>query len=212
MKQIIYETTKRILDIIFSVIGILVLFPVIVVTAILIKITSKGSIIYKQERIGKSKKKIIIYKFKTMVKDADKIEKLPQNLKQEYKENYKIEQDPRITKLGKVLRRWNIDEIPQLFNVLKGDMSLIGPRPVIPEELEKYKENIEKFVSVKPGLSGYWQVNKLNCKTYEDRIKMELYYIENRSFIFDFKIVLQTFLVIGRTVVESISNTKKGKI
>lgn len=117
---------------------------------------------------------------------------LPTNLQEEYKRNYKIEKDPRITKVGKTLRKWNLDELPQLYNILKGDMSFVGPRPVLQEEVEKYKENKEKFLSVKPGLTGYWQINKQRCRNYEERIKMELYYVENRKLMLDIKIFLKT--------------------
>lgn len=119
-------------------------------------------------------------------------QKLPTNLQEEYKRNYKIQEDPRITKVGKTLRKWNLDELPQLYNILKGDMSFVGPRPVLQEEVEKYEKNKEKFLSVKPGLTGYWQVNKQKCRSYEERMQMELYYVENRNFMLDTKIFFKT--------------------
>lgn len=130
-----------------------------------------------------------------MQEEADNIANLPLYLQQEYKENYKLKEDPRITKIGKTLRKWNLDELPQLYNIIKGDMSFIGPRPVIEEEAEKYENEKEKFLSVKPGLSGYWQVNCEYCKNYEDRIKMELYYIENRTLELDIKIFFKTIKI-----------------
>ena len=122
-------------------------------------------------------------------------QELPINLQEEYKMNYKIEKDPRITKVGKVLRKWNLDELPQLLNIIKGDMSFVGPRPVLQEELEKYKENKETFLSIKPGLTGYWQVNKQKCKNYEERMQMELYYVKNCNFLLDMKIFFKTILL-----------------
>lgn len=127
-----------------------------------------------------------------MREGADKIKDLPIELQKEYKMNYKIKDDPRITKTGRILRNWNLDELPQLLNIVKGDMSFIGPRPVIPEEIEKYGDLKGKFLSVKPGLSGYWQINTKVCKNYDERIKMELYYIENYNLKFDMEIFWKT--------------------
>lgn len=141
---------------------------------------------------GKDGKKFYLYKFRTMIEGAERINDLPIELQEEYKENYKIKDDPRITKTGKVLRDWNLDELPQLFNIVKGDMSFIGPRPVIQAEIEKYGDLKEKFLSVKPGLSGYWQINTKICKDYDERIKMELYYIENCSLKLDTIIFFKT--------------------
>ena len=127
-----------------------------------------------------------------MQEGTDNISELPLSLQREYKRNYKLQEDPRITTSGKILRKWNLDELPQLYNIIKGDMSFIGPRPVIEEEVEKYGDKKGKFLSIKPGLSGYWQVNRNKCKNYEDRIEMELYYIKNRTLKLDIKIFLKT--------------------
>lgn len=161
--------------------------------AILIKLDSKGSIFFIHERIGKDNKKIKIIKFRTMYNNSDEIfENMPDSKKKEYYENYKIKDDERITKAGKFLRKHYIDELPQLINVLKGDMSIIGPRPVTYEETLKYKKNRNKFLSVKPGITGFWQVNAYENMTYEERIKQELFYIDNFSFKLDVKIFFKT--------------------
>ena len=138
-----------------------------------------------------------------MVEDSDDIKKYF-NRKQiiEFNKNYKLKNDPRITKLGKFLRKLSIDELPQFVNILKGDMSIIGPRPVVGEELKKYKNQINKLLSVRPGLTGYWACNSNDCKNYNHRIKLELYYIDNMSFILDLKIIFKTIFIIlkGRKV------------
>lgn len=194
MTDKIYIIIKRIFDIIVAIIGIIFLAIVFIIVSPIIKKESKGKTIYKQKRIGKEGKVIEIYKFRTMISDADKmLEKLPEEIEKEYQENYKIENDPRITKVGKVLRNTNLDELPQMINVLKGEMSIIGPRPILEEELSKYsEENRKKFLTATPGISGYWQVNKKHCKNYEDRIRIELYYIDNKSLLLDFKIFIKT--------------------
>ncbi len=187
-----YEITKQTLDSIFGTVAFIICIPVYMIIGIVIKATVGGHVFYKQQRIGKDGKKFYLYKFRTMVDGADKIEDLPIELQNEYKENYKIKNDPRITKIGRVLRNWNLDELPQLLNIVKGNMSFIGPRPVIQEEVEKYGNLKSKFLSVKPGLSGYWQINTKKCKDYNERINMELYYIENCSLKFDINIFLET--------------------
>lgn len=117
----------------------------------------------------------------------------PEQMK-EYKENFKLENDPRITKIGKILRKTSLDELPQIINILKGELSIIGPRPIIEPELEKYEENKEKFLSLTPGLTGYWQANGRSNTTYEERMQMELYYVDNMSFKLDIKIFFKTIL------------------
>ena len=115
-------------------------------------------------------------------------------IRKEWEENYKLDNDPRITKVGNILRKTSLDELPQLLNILNGDMSIVGPRPVIEEELEKYGSNKEKFLSVTPGLTGWWACNGRSCTSYEDRMKLELYYVDNRSIKLDIKIIIKTFI------------------
>ena len=189
----IYKYIKRIFDFSLSLIGLIVLLPIFLIIAILIKTESKGPIFFKHKRIGKNGKEFYIYKFRSMVPNAEKLIKqfTPEQMK-EFKENFKLENDPRITKIGKFLRKTSLDELPQLINILKGELSIIGPRPVIKEELEKYGDNKYKFLSVTPGLTGYWAANGRSDTTYEQRMTMELYYVDNMSFKLDVKIFFKT--------------------
>lgn len=160
-RKIVYKTIKRITDIILSIIGLIILSPVFLIIALIIKIDSKGPVFFKHKRVGKNGKIIYIYKFRTMYNHAeDMIQNFNEEQMREFKESYKLQNDPRITKIGETLRKTSLDELPQIFNILKGDLSIIGPRPVIEEELEKYGENKDKFLSITPGLTGYWGANR----------------------------------------------------
>lgn len=191
----IYIRIKRVFDIILSIMALILLSPVFLIISIAIKLDSKGKVIFKHKRIGKNGKEIYIYKFRTMVENAQEVMKTftPEQMK-EFKENYKLANDPRITKVGNFLRKSSLDELPQLLNILKGDLSIIGPRPIIEEELERYGEKKSTFLSVTPGLTGYWAANGRSCTSYEDRIKMELYYVENISFKLDMKVFFKTVI------------------
>lgn len=193
--EIYRKYIKRTIDIILSFIALVALSPIFLIIAICIKTESKGPVFFVHKRIGKNGKKIGLYKFRSMVSNAEELIKqfTPEQMK-EYKENFKLENDPRITKVGKFLRKTSLDELPQLLNILKGDLSIIGPRPVIEEELEKYEENKEKFLSITPGLTGYWAANGRSCTTYEQRMLMELYYIDNMSWKMDVKVFFKTIL------------------
>ena len=194
-KNIYSRYIKKILDVLLSTIGLVVLSPVFLLIAILIKTGSKGTVFFKHKRIGKSGKEMYIYKFRTMVENAeDLIKQFTPEQKEEFKTNFKLENDPRITKIGKFLRKTSLDELPQLLNIIKGDLSIIGPRPVVTEELQKYGVNMEKFLSVTPGLTGYWAANGRSTTTYEQRMEMELYYVDNISFKLDLKIFFKTIL------------------
>ena len=152
---------------------------------------NKGKIFFSQERIGLNGKRFKIYKYRSMVENAEEILKKDQKLYKKYIENsYKLlpEEDPRMTRLGRFIRKYSIDEIPQFINILKGDMSFIGPRPVIEEELLQYGERASKFLSVKPGATGWWQVSGRSEIGYPERCDMELYYVDNFSFKLDMKI------------------------
>ena len=156
-------------------------------------IPQDGKIIFKHKRIGKNGKEIYIYKFRTMVENAeDMIQNFTEEQKKEFQENYKLADDPRITKVGKLLRKTSLDELPQLVNILKGDLSIIGPRPIVREELKKYGERQEEFLSITPGLTGYWAANGRSCVDYAQRMEMEMYYVRNVSFKLDVKIFFQT--------------------
>lgn len=192
-----YIYVKRGIDIILSTIALIILSPVFLILGLLIKIDSKGPVFFLHTRIGKNGKNIKIYKFRTMVINAEELIKefTPEQMK-EYKENYKLTNDPRITKIGKILRKTSLDELPQLINIIKGDLSIIGPRPVVKDELEKYEDNMSKFLSVTPGLTGNWAANGRNNTTYEERMKLELDYIDNISFKTDIKIFFQTIFAV----------------
>lgn len=194
-KKTPYRIIKRTMDVVLSTIGLIVLLPIFAIIAIAIKIESKGPVFFKHTRIGEKGKIIKIYKFRTMVQNAEELIKsfTPEQMK-EYKENYKLTNDPRITKVGNFLRKTSLDELPQLLNIIKGDLSIIGPRPVVQDELEKYGENKAKFLSVTPGLTGYWAANGRSNTTYEERMKMELYYVENISFKLDIEVFFKTII------------------
>ncbi len=193
----IYPFFKRIMDILMVSIAVILLLPIFLLISVLVKITSKGPIIYKHKRVGKNGKEIYLYKFRTMVSDADNFDKyFTKEELEKFRENYKLENDPRITKLGKILRRTSLDELPQLFNILKGDMALIGPRPVVEEELEYFKEKKELILSILPGLTGWWACNGRSCRTYDDRVKLEAYYVKNMSLKLDIKCFFKTIITV----------------
>ena len=189
----VYLAIKRLIDIIGSLIGIILLSPLYIIIAILIKFDSPGKVVFGHTRKGKGGKDIKVYKFRTMYSNASEIfESFTPEQKEEYYTNFKLDNDPRVTKLGGFLRKTSLDELPQLFNILKGDMTIIGPRPIVEKEISKYGDKAEKLFSVVPGLAGYWQANGRSDTTYEERIEMDMYYIDNMSFWLDTKILFQT--------------------
>lgn len=192
-KKTPYKVVKRIIDVVLSTMALIVLSPIFLIIALAIKIESRGPVFFKHTRIGKNGKIIKIYKFRSMVENAEElIQKFTPEQMKEYKENYKLTNDPRITKVGKFLRKTSLDELPQLINIIKGELSIIGPRPVVQEELEKYGPDAQKFLSVTPGLTGYWAANGRSCTSYEERMKMELYYVDNISLKMDIKVFFKT--------------------
>lgn len=201
-KKVLYKFTKRIIDIIGSIIGILILIPTTLIIYLARKVLKedKGPLFYEQLRYGKNGKVFRLYKFRSMCIGADK--KLKEYLenndeaREEFEKTHKLQNDPRITKIGNFLRKSSLDELPQMINILKGDMSFVGPRPVVEKEVEEYGTNKDKFLSVRPGLTGYWQVNGRSNTTYEERIKMELYYVDNCSLWLDIKIFFKTFITV----------------
>jgi len=192
---------KRIMDYFFSLILFILTIPLFIIISILIKLTSRGPIIFSQERIGKGGKSFKCYKFRTMYVDAEKrLQQLLENdskAKAEWQGKYKLLNDPRVTPLGKLLRKTSLDELPQIFNVLKGEMSLVGPRPVTKEELDKYyKESAELYCLVPPGITGLWQVSGRSNLTYEERVSLDCWYIRNWSLWLDLVILLKTIKVV----------------
>lgn len=195
----VYEFFKRLFDVVVSLGGIAVLLPIFAIVAVAVKVGDEGPIIYKHKRVGKNGKDIYIYKFRSMVVDAEKlIDSFTTEQKEEFFKNFKLDNDPRITKIGKILRKTSLDELPQLFNVLLGDMSVIGPRPVTDVETELYGSYRELLLSVRPGLTGMWASGGRSEISYEKRRAMEIYYVKNRSFLLDVKIFFRTFVSVFR--------------
>ncbi len=192
----LYFAVKRVFDILISLIGMVFIIPIALIVKISYIITGDfHSIFYRQKRIGKNGKKIYIFKFRTMVYNADEeLKKLLKikKYKEQWKRNQKLDNDPRITKAGKVLRKLSLDEIPQFINVFIGDMSLIGPRPLVDGEIEEHDGNHEIYESVKPGITGWWAANGRSTTDYEKRLELEYYYAKNCSISLDIKCIFRT--------------------
>ena len=196
-KSKLYEITKRLMDILLSLIAIIFLMPIFIIVAIAIKIEDpKGKIIFTQERNGVYPTTFKMYKFRSMVHNAEELLEELNNQNELTCPVFKMKEDPRITKVGKFIRKTSIDELPQLFNILKGDMSLVGPRPPIPREVEKYNEYQLQRLSVKPGLTCIWQVSGRNSIDFEQWIELDLQYIRERSILLDIKLIFKTFFVL----------------
>lgn len=196
-KSKLYEITKRLMDISLSLIAIIFLMPIFIIVAIAIKIEDpKGKIIFTQERNGVYPTTFKMYKFRSMVHNAEELLEELNNQNELTGPVFKMKEDPRITKVGKFIRKTSIDELPQLFNILKGDMSLVGPRPPIPREVEKYTEYQLQRLSVKPGLTCIWQVSGRNSIDFEQWIELDLQYIRERSILLDIKLIFKTFFVL----------------
>jgi exopolysaccharide production protein ExoY len=190
-------STKRIFDVLFSLGAMIFFIPIGVVATFFIKATSPGPIFYKSKRVGKDGQPIYCWKFRTMHQDADKklLVLLKENpkLKQEWDTYFKLKEDPRISTIGKILRKTSLDELPQFFNVLKGDLSVVGPRPVTEEEIQKYfGPKASKILSVRPGLTGIWQTSGRSLLTFEERIRLEESYIDRQSLTLDLRIIFKT--------------------
>lgn len=187
---------KTIFDFALTLVGTVAISPILIFIAIWIYIDSPGPVIFKHTRIGKNGKKFFCYKFRSMCIDAkEKLAELLENdpvAKAEWKRDFKLKNDPRITKSGAFLRRTSLDELPQIFNVLKGEMSLVGPRPVIEEELERYGEYVNDYLMVKPGITGMWQINGRNDTSYAERVCMDSWYVRNWSIWIDNLILWRT--------------------
>lgn len=196
--SMIYLCSKRVMDLIGAIVGLVVFSPIFVLISIFYMWgDNKGPVFFKQVRMGKNGEKFYIYKFRSMIVNAE--EKLKENellYKKYVANNYKLEpnEDPRITKLGQFLRKTSLDELPQFINVLKGNMSLVGPRPVVKEELKEYGHREHEFLSVKPGITGYWQVSGRSDVGYPERVDLELHYVDNASLYFDIKIIIFTVI------------------
>lgn len=188
---------KRIFDIGFTLVVLTLGSPLFLLIALLVGLTSPGKIIYSHLRVGRGGVLFKCYKFRTMYKDADvrlkAILAACPNKRKEWKEKYKLQNDPRITPIGNFLRKTSLDELPQFWNVLKGDLSLVGPRPVVEEEIHQYfGEKAQKILSIRPGLTGLWQIYGRSDTSYETRIKLDEQYVDNQSLALDIKLILKT--------------------
>ncbi|HEU0295014.1 MAG TPA: sugar transferase [Anaerolineales bacterium] len=195
---------SRVLDITLILLAAPYILLAFLAITILIKMDSPGPVFYRQTRIGRFGRKFHVYKFRTMVQNADQIlqnylDNSPQ-LKAQWLATHKLKEDPRVTRLGSILRKSSLDELPQLWNIIIGDMSLIGPRPIVDAEIEKYGKCFDLYIQVRPGLTGLWQVSGRNDTTYQRRVELDEYYIRNRSLKLDLHILWKTaFVVLRRT-------------
>nr|WP_088327682.1 sugar transferase [Bacillus cereus] len=193
----LYLFMKRLMDLVCALVGVIFLSPMFIVVAILIKLEDpKGPIFFKQTRVGKKEKEFGMYKFRSMVTDAEK------QLKELLQHNevsgamFKMKDDPRVTKIGKFIRKTSIDELPQLLNVLKGDMSLVGPRPPLPREVKEYTSYDKQRLFITPGCTGLWQVSGRSNIGFEEMVELDISYIQKRNLLLDIKIILKTMGVL----------------
>lgn len=196
LKMELYYFFKRLIDVIGAFLGLVVLSPIILIISILIKLDSNGPILFSQDRVGKDKKVFKMYKFRSMVVNA---EELKSKLKEQNEMSgpmFKMKEDPRVTKIGKFIRKTSIDELPQLINVIKGEMSLVGPRPSLPKEVEQFEPWMMERFQVKPGLTCYWQVYGRNDIDFEDWMKLDIKYIKERNIFIDLKLIFKTVFVL----------------
>jgi Undecaprenyl-phosphate galactose phosphotransferase WbaP len=203
-QNLVYKNwIARILDIALILLAAPYILLAFLVITVLIKLDSPGPVFYRQTRIGRFGRKFSILKFRTMVRNADQIlqnylDTSPQ-LRAQWLATHKLKQDPRVTRLGAMLRKSSLDELPQLWNILIGDMSLIGPRPIVSAEVEKYGKCFELYIQVRPGLTGLWQVSGRNDTSYQYRVELDEYYVRNKSLKLDLQILWKTIFVVLRT-------------
>ncbi len=190
-----YIFMKRCIDLILSLIGMIVLIPVFIITAIAIKLDSKGKVIFAQERVGYKGKIFKMYKFRSMVSNAEELKSKLLDKNEMSGPMFKMKEDPRVTKVGKFIRKTSIDELPQIINVIKGEMSLVGPRPSLPNEVEQFEPWMMERLSVKPGLTCYWQVSGRSDINFDDWMKLDVKYVRERNLLIDIKLILRTVLV-----------------
>lgn len=188
----VYEICKRTIDIIGAGLGLILLSPIIAIVACAVKVTSKGPIFFSQKRVGKNGELFEMYKFRSMVVNAEELKEKLQHQNEMSGPMFKMKDDPRVTKVGKFIRKTSIDELPQLWNILKGDMSLVGPRPSLPKEVAQFDEWMYKRLEVKPGLTCYWQVSGRNNIDFEDWMKLDIRYVEEKNLWIDIKLIFKT--------------------
>ena len=195
-KELIYLVVKRVIDITVSILGLIILSPLLLLVAILIKFESKGPIIFTQKRVGFKGNEFNMLKFRSMVVNAEELKDKLKNNNEMSGPMFKMKNDPRVTKIGRFIRKTSIDELPQLINVLKGEMSLVGPRPSLPSEVKQFKPWMLKRLEVKPGLTCCWQIMGRNNIDFEEWMKLDIKYVEKRSVLLDIKLIYKTFFVL----------------
>ena len=191
-----YEIIKRLIDIICSFMGLLAFSPLFIIIAIIIKFTSKGPVFFSQKRVGKYGREFDMYKFRSMVVNAEELKEKLAAQNEMSGPMFKMKDDPRVTKVGKFIRKTSLDELPQLWNVLKGDMSLVGPRPSLPKEVAQFEDWMHRRLEVKPGLTCYWQVSGRNNIDFEDWMKLDIRYVEEKNLWIDIKLIFKTVFVL----------------
>ena len=195
-KSDFYKFCKRGIDVIVAGVGLILLSPIITIVACAIKLTSKGPIFFLQKRVGKNGELFNMYKFRSMVVNAEELKEKLKHKNEMSGPMFKMKDDPRVTKVGKFIRKTSLDELPQLWNVLKGDMSLVGPRPSLPKEVEQFDSWMFKRLTVRPGLTCYWQVSGRNNIDFEDWMKLDVKYVEERNLWIDIKLIFKTVFVL----------------
>ncbi len=194
--RIIYNLSKKIIDFSLSAVALVILSPLLLIVAILIKLESKGPVIFSQKRVGLNGKEFKMYKFRSMVVSAEELKEKLAKQNEMSGPMFKMKDDPRVTKIGKFIRKTSIDELPQLINILKGDMSLVGPRPSLPKEVAEFEPWMLERLNVKPGLTCYWQVSGRNNIDFIEWMKLDLKYVKDRSFLLDLKLIIKTVSVL----------------
>jgi exopolysaccharide biosynthesis polyprenyl glycosylphosphotransferase len=189
---------KRALDVAVSVGGLTLLSPLFLAVALAIRLDSPGPILFRQKRVGADGKVFICYMFRSMYEDAERLQEELEPLNEAGGPVFKIKDDPRVTPVGRFLRRWSLDELPQLVNVLKGEMSLVGPRPLPVRDFHRMEEAHKRRLGAVPGMTGYWQISGRSNLSFEEMVRLDLYYIENWSLSFDVKIILRTLGAVVR--------------
>lgn len=195
-KTNMYIFMKKVIDVIVSICGLVILSPILLIIMIAIKIESKGPVIFSQDRVGYKGEIFKMYKFRSMVVNAEELKVSLEEKNEMDGPMFKIKEDPRITRIGRFIRKTSIDEIPQLINILKGDMSLVGPRPSLEEEVKEFNPWMIERLEVKPGLTCIWQVSGRNDISFEEWMKLDIKYVREKNLVLDIKLILKTFLVL----------------
>ena len=196
LNECLYSFFKRLIDIVFSIVGLLILSPILIVIMIAIKLESDGPVVFSQERVGYQGNHFKMYKFRSMIVNAEELKEELANQNEMDGPMFKMKNDPRVTKVGKFIRKTSIDEFPQFINVLKGDMSVVGPRPSLPQEVQEFAPWMMERLEVKPGITCFWQVSGRNDIEFEDWMRLDIKYVREKSIVLDIKLVLKTVLVL----------------